>query len=119
MDLSAMGAPIDFATARRNGLSVIELLVVVSIVGLLLALVLPALQAARESSRRTHCHSNLRDVGHAVLQFEQVHGRLPTGGKGTDFSVNPPATVFDVQSTFMQLVTYFEESYLGSGVKPE
>jgi prepilin-type N-terminal cleavage/methylation domain-containing protein len=119
MDLSAMGAPIDFATARRNGLSVIELLVVVSIVGLLLALVLPALQAARESSRRTHCHSNLRDIGHAILQFEQVHGRLPSGGKGTDFSVNPPATVFDVQSTFMQLVTYFEESYLGSGVKPE
>ncbi|HET6881382.1 MAG TPA: DUF1559 domain-containing protein [Pirellulales bacterium] len=103
----------------RNGLSVIELLVVVSVVGLLVALVLPALQAARESARRTHCNSNLREVGHAMLQFEQANGRLPTGGKGTDFSVNPPATVFDVQSTFMQLVTYFEESYLGSAAKSE
>ena len=119
MDRSAMGARIDSPKARRNGLSVIELLVVVSIVGLLVALVLPALQAARESSRRTHCQSNLRDIGHAIQQFEQIHGRLPTGGRGIDFSVNPPATVFDVKSTFMELVTYFEESYLGSAVKPE
>jgi type II secretory pathway pseudopilin PulG len=103
----------------RRGLSVVELLVVVSIIGLLIALVLPALQAARESARRSHCGTNMREVGHAMLQFEQVKGRLPTGGKGTDFSVSPPATVFDVQSTYMQLVTYFEESYLGSAVKPE
>lgn len=103
----------------RRGLSVIELLVVVSIIGLLIALILPALQAARESARRSHCGSNVREVGHAMLQFEQMKGRLPTGGKGTDLSVSPPATVFGVQSTFMELVTYFEESYLGSAVKPE
>jgi Tfp pilus assembly protein PilE len=103
----------------RHGLSVIELLTVVSIIGLLISLVLPALQKARESARRTQCSSNVRQVGHAMLQFEQLKGRLPTGGKGIDLSVNPPATVFDVQSTYMQLVTYFEESYMGSAVKHE
>lgn len=105
--------------ARRNGLSVIELLVVISVIGLLVALALPALQAARETARRTHCGNNVREIGHAMLQFEQVKGRLPTGGKGIDFSVSPPATVFDTQSTFMQLVTYFEECYLASEIKPE
>lgn len=103
----------------RTGLSVIELLVVVSIIGLLVALALPAIHAARESARRSQCSNNVREIGHAMLQFEQVKGRLPTGGKGIDLTVSPPATVFDTQSTFMQLVTYFEESYLGSAVKPE
>lgn len=103
---------------RRMGLSIIELLVVVSIVGLLLALVLPAVQAARESSRRTHCANNLRQVGAAMLHFEQAKGRLPSGGEGTDYSVTPPATVFELQSTFTHVVAYLEESYLSAQIHP-
>jgi type II secretory pathway pseudopilin PulG len=104
---------------RRAGLSVVELLVVISIVGLLVALVLPALQAARESSRRTNCTNNLRQLGAAMSQFEQVRGRLPSGGEGTDFTVSPPATVFELQSTLTQIVAYMEESYATNGYKPE
>lgn len=104
---------------RRPGLSVIELLVTVSVIGLLVALVLPALQAARESARRTSCANNLKQVGTAMLQFEQIKGRFPAGGEGTDFSVTPPATVFETQSAFMQIVTYLEESYLTAAIKPE
>lgn len=99
---------------RRNALSAIELLVTISVIGLLVALALPALQAARESSRRTHCGSNVRELGHAMLQFEQVNGRLPAGGKGIDFSTRPPSLVFEVQSAFSQILPYFEESYLAS-----
>lgn len=107
----------DALAAGRKGLGVVELLVVVSVIGLLLALALPALQAARESARRTHCNSNLREVGHAMLQFEQAKGHLPSGGKGIDVSARPPMVAFDLQSTFTQLVPYFEESYSGRGVQ--
>lgn len=102
----------------RTGISLIELLVVISIVGLLLALVLPAVQAARESSRRTNCANNLRQVGVGMLHFEQANNRLPPGGEGTDNSVNPPATVFELQSTFTHVVTYLEESYLAAQLNP-
>ncbi|HEX7446342.1 MAG TPA: DUF1559 domain-containing protein [Pirellulales bacterium] len=103
----------------RAGLSIIEILVVVSIVGLLLALVLPAVQAARESSRRSHCANNLRQVGIGMLHFEQTNGRLPSGGEGADYSVNPPATVFELQSTFTQVVPYLEEAYLAAQINPD
>lgn len=103
---------------QRGGLSVVELLVVISIVGLLLALVLPAVQAARESSRRTNCANNLRQVGVGMLHFEQANSRFPSGGEGTDFSVNPPATVYELQSTFTHIVTYMEEAYLTVKMNP-
>lgn len=103
----------------RPGLSVLELLVVVSIIGLLIALVLPALQMARESARRTNCLNNMRQIGSAMMQFEQARGRLPSGGEGTDFSASPPATVFELPSTLTQLIGYLEESYATSGYNPQ
>lgn len=103
---------------ERAGLSLIELLVVISIVGLLLTLVLPAVQVARESNRRMNCANNLRQVGAAMLHFEQANSRLPSGGEGTDYSVTPPATVFELQSTFTRVVTYLEESYLSAQINP-
>lgn len=107
------------AENQRAGLSVAELLVVISVVGLLVALVLPALQAARESSRRTDCTNNLRQMGLAMSQFHDARRRLPSGGEGTDFTVNPPATVFELQSTMTQIVSYMEESYATNLYKPE
>lgn len=93
----------------RAGVSLVELMVIVSIVGLLLALLLPAVQAARESGRRTSCLNNIREQGSAMLQFEETNARLPTGGEGTDLTQSPPATAFDLQSTFTQMLPYLEE----------
>lgn len=63
----------------RKAATLIELLVVVAVIGLLLTLLLPAVQAAREGSRRSTCKSNLRQVGLALLSHEDALGALPIG----------------------------------------
>ena len=62
---------------RRSALTLVEVLVVIAIIGLLIALLLPAAQAARESSRRVKCTSNLRQVALALTSYHDVHGVLP------------------------------------------
>lgn len=66
---------------RRPGFTLIEVLVVIGIIGILVALLVPAVQMARESSRRTACQNNLRQIGLGVLHFESTHGKYPPGKK--------------------------------------
>lgn len=66
-------------TIRRSGFTVIELLVSIVVVAILLALLLPAVQYARESGRRAQCRNHLKQIGVAVESYNSLHGMLPPG----------------------------------------
>jgi prepilin-type N-terminal cleavage/methylation domain-containing protein/prepilin-type processing-associated H-X9-DG protein len=66
--------------ARKNtGFTLVELLVVIAIIGVLVALLLPAIQAAREAARRSTCINNLKQIALALLNYEQSRGQFPLG----------------------------------------
>lgn len=72
----------DRPSQSRRAVTLVELLAVIGILGVLVGLLLPAIQAARESSRANGCRNNLKQIGIALLNYESIHKHLPKGAEG-------------------------------------
>ena len=85
---------------HQDAFTLVELLVVIAIIGILVALLLPAIQAAREAARRSQCTNNMKQLGLGVLNYESTKRKLPapgqcdsTGGDSTTYMIHSTATV--------------------------
>ena len=109
-------------TAPHRGFTLVELLVVIAIIGILIALLLPAIQSARESARRTECLNNLKQMALALLNYENARKQFPHGRTnidphdGTNKHVVPdrPAAKSNDHSWVVVALPYAEETGIAS-----
>ncbi len=87
---------------QRVGFTLVELLVVIAIIGILVGLLLPAVQQAREAARRMQCSNHLKQLSLATLNYESTHNRFPTG------------RTFIGHSTHALILPFIEQSALGN-----
>ena len=90
-----------------GGFTLVELLVVIAIIGVLVAMLLPAVQSARESARRTQCKNNLRQLGIALQNYDSAKGSFPPGVTSTDDNFQK-----GMHSGFVFLLPYLEYTAL-------
>ncbi len=91
---------------RTNGFTLVELLVVIAIIGILVALLLPAVQAAREAARRMSCTNNLKQVTLALHNFHDTYKRFPSSG---DYPVGATGDAWSIQA---RLLPFLEKANL-------
>jgi prepilin-type N-terminal cleavage/methylation domain-containing protein/prepilin-type processing-associated H-X9-DG protein len=108
-------------SAAQQGFSLVELLAAIAIVGVLLALLLPAVQQSRQAARRVGCQSNLRQWGLAVQRHAEIYrGALPRRGQGQQptMQLTRPQDWFNALPTLMEEHPYSELSQQGIVPKP-
>lgn len=101
------------STKRRLGFTLVELLVVIAIIGILIALLLPAVQAAREAARRMQCSNNLKQLGLACQVYNDAHKSFPMGSDcwGAGAPRNAPGD-FRYMSGWVSILPFIEQQPL-------
>ncbi len=99
---------------RLRGFTLVELLVVIAIIGVLVSLLLPAVQAAREAARRMQCGNNLRQLGLALHNYHDTHGTFPyrQGGTGQAVPAEGGPGNGNAGGGFIVLLPFFEQGPL-------
>lgn len=109
---------------KKHGFTLVELLVVIAIIGILISMLLPAVQQVREAARRTQCANNLRQAALAALNYESAHMNFPpgsspytaTGRRGNSFWVF--LLPFIEQDNLLAMYDLEAGGYTGSGTNP-
>jgi prepilin-type processing-associated H-X9-DG protein len=106
--------PFRTTVVRVSAFTVVEVLVVIAIIGIFIGLLLPAIQAARESSHRSACSNNLHQLALACKAHEEAHQSFPTGGWGANWVGDPDAGFGPKQpgGWIYNVLPYIEENQL-------
>ncbi len=105
---------------RPLGFTLVELLVVIAIIGVLVSLVMPAIQSSRESARLLQCQNNMGQMAKATTQYESTWNQLPSGGWGPTWIGMPPYIKEKQMGGWIyQLLPYAEENNLATNQSPD
>src|SRR2546423_15611689 len=96
-------------SSRKSAFTLVELLVVIGIIALLIGVLLPALNKARESARRVQCLSNMRQISVAIISFANEHNGLMPGAAGSTLTRYDPSTKSIAQATAADVALAIKE----------